>query len=95
MTKIVAVGIDIGGTNTVYGFIDEAGTILEYEEIPTRGDQPIEDLVERLNSRIKLFFNNNLNLNLRGIGIGAPNGNHHNGMIQTPPNLSWGDVHIV
>ena len=31
MTKIVAVGIDIGGTNTVYGFIDEAGTILEYE----------------------------------------------------------------
>ena len=95
MNKIVSVGIDIGGTNTVYGFIDEAGTVLEYEEISTRGDQPIEDLVERLDSRIKLFFNNNSNLNLKGIGIGAPNGNHYNGKIQTPPNPSWGDVHIV
>ena len=95
MNKIVSVGIDIGGTNTVYGFIDEAGTVLEYEEIPTRGDQPIENLIDRLDSRIKLFFNNNSNLNLKGIGIGAPNGNHYNGKIQTPPNLSWGDVHIV
>ena len=42
-----------------------------------------------------MFFNNNSNLKLRGIGIGAPNGNHYNGKIQTPPNLSWGDVHIV
>ena len=79
----------------VYGFIDEAGTVLEYEEIPTRGNQPIEDLIERLDSRIKLFFKNNSNISLNGIGIGAPNGNHYSGKIQTPPNLSWGDVHIV
>ena len=59
MNRRIAVGIDIGGTNTVYGFIDEAGTVLEYEEIPTRGNQPIEDLIDRLDSRIKLFFKNN------------------------------------
>ena len=64
MNRRIAVGIDIGGTNTVYGFIDEVGTVLESQEIPTRGNQPIEDLIERLDSRIKLFFKNNSNISL-------------------------------
>lgn len=95
MIKKIAVGIDIGGTNTVYGFIDSSGRVIEYVEIPTRGNQPIDDLLSRLDSRIKLFFKKNISFELLGIGIGAPNGNHFTGKIQSPPNLSWGDVDIV
>ena len=95
MTKRVAVGIDIGGTNTVYGFIDEEGNVLEYEEIPTRGNQSIDDLIIRLDSRIKLFFKKNTTFKLLGIGIGAPNGNYFTGKIESPPNLSWGNVAVV
>ena len=51
MSKKIAVGIDIGGTNTVYGFIENSGKVIEYVEIPTRGHQPINDLLTRLDSR--------------------------------------------
>ena len=95
MSKKVAVGIDIGGTNTVYGFIDNSGKVIEYVEIPTRGNKPINDLLNRLDLRIKQFFKKNNSFELLGVGIGAPNGNHFTGKIQSPPNLSWGDIDIV
>lgn len=95
MSKKVAVGIDIGGTNTVYGFINSGGEVIEHVEIPTRGNKPIYDLLSRLDSRIKLFFKKNPSYELLGVGIGAPNGNHFTGEIQSPPNLSWGNVNIV
>ena len=95
MSNKVAVGIDIGGTNTVYGFIDNSGKVIEYVEIPTRGNKPINNLLNRLDLRIKQFFKKNNSFELLGVGIGAPNGNHFTGKIQSPPNLSWGDIDIV
>ena len=95
MSNTVSIGIDIGGTNTVYGFITEDGSVIDYEEIPTRGDESIINLIDRLDSRIKIFFEKKSDTKLLGIGIGAPNGNHFSGRIQDPPNLSWGDVDIV
>ena len=49
----------------------------------------------RIEARTNLFLNDNRQLALSGIGVGAPNGNHFTGMIQDPPNLSWGNVNIV
>jgi glucokinase len=95
MRNTVSIGIDIGGTNTVYGFITEDGSVIDSEEIPTRGDESIINLIDRLDSRIKIFFEKKSDTKLLGIGIGAPNGNHFSGRIQDPPNLSWGDVDIV
>ena len=95
MKNSVALGIDIGGTNTIYGFIDLNGSILFHEEIPTHGSMPIIDLVERINNKVETFLIENSNYELKGIGIGAPNGNHYTGLIQAPPNLSWGNVDIV
>ncbi len=95
MKNSVALGIDIGGTNTIYGFIDLNGSILFHEEIPTHGSMPILDLVERINKKVDRFLIENSNYELKGIGIGAPNGNHYTGLIQAPPNLSWGNVDIV
>ena len=95
MSKQVALGIDIGGTNTVYGFIDQDGYIHHHNEIPTNGFLPPIDLIDRLESKIKHFLEDNKNIKLTGIGIGAPNGNHYTGIIQSPPNLSWGNTHIT
>ena len=91
----LVLGIDIGGTNTIYGFITKDGTIVFQEEIPTNGDKSISDLVDRIGKRVENFFYKNPQYILAGIGIGAPNGNHYTGKIQSPPNLSWGDVDIV
>ena len=95
MKKSIALGIDIGGTNTIYGFIESGGTIVFHEEIPTHGSMPVMDLVDRIDQKANLFLLENIDYTLKGIGIGAPNGNHYTGMIQDPPNLSWGNVDIV
>ena len=95
MKKSIALGIDIGGTNTIYGFIESGGTIIFHEEIPTHGSMPVMDLVDRIDQKANLFLSENIDYTLKGIGIGAPNGNHYTGMIQDPPNLSWGNVDIV
>ena len=72
MEKSVVLGIDIGGTNTIYGFITCEGTIVFHDEIPTNGSKPISDLVERIIDKIKEFFLKNQRYSLYGIGIGAP-----------------------
>ena len=95
MDSSIVLGVDIGGTNTVYGFINRDGHIYDHKEIPTRGEKPVTDLVGRIESRTKNFLENNPELVLYGIGIGAPNGNHFTGMIADPPNLSWGNVDII
>ena len=95
MEKSVVLGIDIGGTNTIYGYITRDGTIIFHDEIPTNGAKPISDLIGRISDNVKEFFSKNQGYSLNGIGIGAPNGNHYTGMIQSPPNLSWGNIDIV
>ena len=59
MDSPVVLGIDIGGTNTVYGFIGEDGHIYDHEEIPTKGSDPVTDLVGRIEARTNLFLNDN------------------------------------
>ena len=95
MEKSVVLGIDIGGTNTIYGYITRDGTIVFHDEIPTNGAKPISDLIGRISDNVKEFFSKNQGYSLNGIGIGAPHGNHYTGMIQSPPNLSWGNIDIV
>lgn len=89
MKKIVA-GIDIGGTNTVFGLVDREGKLLVKESIPT-GHFPIpEDLAAVVCEHIKkalLPFKNEYKLS--GVGIGAPNGNYFKGTIEFAPNLKW------
>ena len=95
MNKQVVLGIDIGGTNTVYGLIGQDGKIHHHDEIPTKGSLPVLDLVSRIESSINEICHQDNSLEVLGIGIGAPNGNHFTGMIQDPPNLSWGNVDVI
>ena len=73
MEESVVLGIDIGGTNTIYGFITREGKIVFHDEIPTNGSKPISDLIERISVNLKDFFSKNKRYDLKGIGIGAPN----------------------
>ncbi len=94
MKNNFVIGVDIGGTNTVYGFIDAAGKIIERNQISTGGNLPSIDLISRLENHFKKFIKLNPGLKLKGIGVGAPNGNYFTGIIEDPPNLNWGNVNI-
>ena len=93
--KRVVLGIDIGGTNTVYGFIGQNGNIFYSDEIPTHGNKLVDNFINRLGEKLDSFLTDHSDFKLCGIGVGAPNGNHFTGIIQDPPNLSWGQVDIV
>lgn len=89
-------GIDIGGTNTVFGFVDREGKCLASASIPTNAQQPATSLFGRLAESAKtLLAGVKDKCELVGIGIGAPNANYYKGTIENPPNLSWGHVDVV
>ena len=88
-----AIGIDIGGTNTVFGIVDHRGDISYRGAISTRKHTDpnafIDDLFEALQPAIDQVGGLDA---VRGIGIGAPNGNYYNGTIEYAPNLPWRGV---
>jgi len=82
-------GIDIGGTNTVIGFVDSNAEIIFRDTLPTKNYQDPLRFVETIAGKIDLFLNTNQKYSLAGIGIGAPNGNFYKGTIEFAPNLNW------
>ncbi|MCK4662046.1 MAG: ROK family protein [Bacteroidales bacterium] len=89
MKEIVA-GIDIGGTNTVFGIVDKQGNIIQEESIPTKGYKNVNHFVNELSNKLKILFNKvNKEYKLKGVGIGAPNANFYKGTIENAPNLEW------
>lgn len=88
MKKVVA-GVDIGGTNTVFGFVDEKGKVLSQGSLKTTDYPKVESFVTALTGAIKKLLAANKELNLAGIGIGAPDANYHRGTIEHAPNLAW------
>jgi glucokinase len=92
----VTLGIDVGGTNTVFGLVDRAGQCYIKETIPTNAHEPAEKLLNRLFLRFDEIYKEMSDSHiLKGIGIGAPNGNYYRGTVENPPNLSWGQVNFV
>ena len=94
MAKIeVTLGIDIGGTNTALGFVTRTGSILTESTMTTNAAEPADLYVARLHVKIKEMLEKvGETCVLKGIGIGAPNGNHYNGTVEFPPNLKWEGV---
>ena len=88
--KEVVIGIDIGGTYTKYGIIDRAGNNLDEDFLSTCTYKEFDAYIENLHSVIENSFHSiNDDLVIKGIGIGAPNGNYYKGTIENPPNLNW------
>ena len=88
MKKVVA-GVDIGGTNTVYGLVDEKGKVLSQGSFKTTDYPKVENFVIALTGAIKKLLAANKEYKLGGIGIGAPDANYHRGTIEHAPNLAW------
>jgi glucokinase len=100
MMKKVAIGIDIGGTNTAIGVVDELGNVMVKGNIATPSHGDINRYIEDLSQAVKELINSvkllNPDIEIQGIGIGAPNGNYYSGTIEYAPNLSFkGVVHLV
>jgi glucokinase len=89
----LAVGIDIGGTNTKYGLVNHRGEIIQKGEIKTNSHRSIESFIDELYASISpLIDSQKKNHSIKGIGIGAPNGNYYKGTIEHAPNLEWKGV---
>lgn len=93
MEKPYVVGIDIGGTNTVFGIVDARGTIVASSSIKTGAYAQIEEYVDAVcQNLLPLIVANGGVDKVKGIGIGAPNGNFYSGTIEFAPNLPWKGV---
>lgn len=92
----VALGIDVGGTNTAFGYVDRIGNCVFESSIPTKSHESAVHLFSRLNAAIEETRSKlDDRYKLIGIGIGAPNANYYKGTVEHPPNLSWGYVNIL
>lgn len=93
MEKPYAIGIDIGGTNSVFGIVDKRGHILNQGSIKTNAYKEINDYVHHLSVGVQEIIDQvGGSGNIKGIGVGAPNGNFFTGCIEFAPNLPWKGV---
>lgn len=88
--EALAIGIDIGGTGTKFGIVDRVGNVLFSSEISTRKHTDVNDFIDELHTELsKLIDNVGGTGRIKGIGVGAPNGNFYTGTIEYAPNLPW------
>ena len=90
MDEQYVLGIDIGGTNSVFGVVDARGSILYSGAIKTGQYSDIDDYVAELCKGVRIIVDLAGGIELfRGVGVGAPNGNYFSGCIEFAPNLPW------
>ena len=96
MDSTYVVGIDIGGQTTKLGVVDARGTVLAQTVIRTDTYSDIapyiSELVVALN---KVIADAGVEGKVKGIGVGAPNGNYYTGTIENAVNLSWGGTQTI
>jgi glucokinase len=91
--KKIAVGVDIGGTNTTFGLVDELGNVVKRGSIQTPKENNARKFVQNLAAEIKILIGSlTESADLIGIGIGAPNANYYTGNIEEAPNLAFKGV---
>ncbi len=90
MSKPYVIGVDMGGTNTVFGIVDARGVVIASASIKTQKHSNINDYIDELyNETMRLVEANDAVGKIHGIGIGAPNANYFTGIIEDGVNLPW------
>ena len=85
-----AIGIDIGGTNTKFGVVDQNGKILQQDRLLTNEPDGVQDFINELHEKMLPMIEKNGGIkSFAGMGIGAPNGNYYTGNIEYAANLKW------
>lgn len=86
----LVIGIDIGGTGTKFGIVDKDGNVLFSDEISTKKHLTVESFIEELHEALYVLIEKAGGPGrIKGIGVGAPNGNYYTGTIEYAPNLPW------
>ncbi len=94
--KPYVIGLDLGGTNSVFGIVDSRGEIKATTAIKTQGYDSVNDYVDASVEALHVIIEQVGGIqNIKAVGIGAPNGNYYTGTIEFAPNLSWGHNGIV
>ena len=90
------VGIDVGGQTTKLGVVDARGTVLSQTVIRTDTYTEVAPYIAELSAALnKVIADAGVEGKVRGIGVGAPNGNYYTGTIEGAVNLSWGGNHTI
>jgi glucokinase len=90
MNNKYAIGIDVGGTTTKFGIVNQEGQIVVQGRIPSNEHDFIEDFIHELYSKLQPMIKQVGGIeNIVGVGMGAPNGNIYTGTIEYAPNLKW------
>lgn len=94
--KPYVIGLDLGGTNSVFGIVDARGEIKATTAIKTGGYEKVEDYVKASIEALQPIIEQVGGIDkIKAMGIGAPNGNYYNGTIEFAPNLPWAHDGIV
>ena len=94
--KPYVIGLDLGGTNSVFGIVDSRGDIKATTAIKTQGYERVEDYVNASVEALQVIIDQVGGIDkIKAMGIGAPNGNYYTGTIEFAPNLSWGHNGVV
>ncbi len=93
----IAIGIDIGGTNSKMGIFNLDGKLLNYQSMPTAKNANPADFIEYLAQESEKMLSSELNIKLGdqrivGVGAGAPMANYYTGSVEHAPNLGWKNV---
>ena len=89
MEKEFVMGIDIGGQSTKIGVVSPDGDIIACTVISSLQEELIDYINDLTKAIKKLMTETAASGRIKGIGIGAPNGNYYNGTIEYAPNLKW------
>jgi glucokinase len=92
VTGSLALGIDIGGTNTSFGLVNRRGQIVEKGKMATTGHATVHDFIDALVKEVAPLMEKAGKQNISGVGVGAPNANYYTGEIAYAANLPWEGV---
>ena len=96
MEKPFVVGIDIGGQTSKIGIVDTRGNVTCQSVIRTDTHTDVNLFINDLHDAISKLVNTSCGFeNIRGIGVGAPNGNYYTGTIENAVNVVWGGNKII
>ena len=94
--KPYVIGLDLGGTNSVFGIVDARGEIKATTAIKTQGYDDVEAYVDACVAALQPIIDEVGGIEkIKAMGIGAPNGNYYTGTIEFAPNLAWAHDGVV
>lgn len=93
MKDKLAIGVDVGGTNTKFGVVNKKGEIIVQDRIRTDKRDSVAEFIEDLAEKLIPMIDAHGGVeNFVGLGMGAPNANYHKGLIEYAANLKWKGV---